>query len=356
MTVKMIGDTPLELRFNIVTKILTKAKMNRAIVEDFIHNLPPPIPDDEIEHHAAGFRPVKLTPFKKPRDFEKEIISQLLPFEFERKYLGKQGLVIQQALIFWILPDISVFCGEKNAVMRAYQRFQHEFRKTVSDMRLQLPDFEWYYFLKQFEMLQRKKVWLKGEREGEPPPTDIAKGVSIDSIHDVDTEWERESDQAKKIIAKKAGDSTEDLATIVSILQGRMLRSMVINVSMENEQRLVRLSMGGRIFVRRKQLTPKPVRKKRRRPKKREDVVGEETKRIVWGLEFARRVLKAYEKWRSSPVDKRLPSDDVYKIIDKKVDALIKPVLQYDLRARLQTLKKLRNELKSQEALLDKED
>lgn len=331
----IIGTNSLDLRFNIVARIQSRIDVSLEKARELVNNLPQIEHDDTPKYQTTGFKPVELVSIEHPCPFEQNIINQLITFEFERSYTGKRGLVVQQALIFWIFPDIFIFCGEKGIVRRAFQRIEYELSEVLGDVAFKAPEFEWYYYLRLFEILERKKQWIASNRSTEPPSTEIAKGVEMSSIHDVDAEWEKESPQAKKVSAKKAGDSTEDISTAFSIIQGRPMKAVALFVTMEGEGCLVKLGAGGRILV----------RKKVRTPKEGEEPRAIESKRIVWGLEFASRLLEAYEDWKKLPVDKMLPSGDIYEIIHGKVSDLNK-ILRRELKKRLAELEKLRKELK----------
>lgn len=332
-----LGEESIQLRFNYIARVTFEEEIDKKKAIRAIKGLPEVENITEGESH--GYRLVVIKPQEYQHKYQNRLIKSLISVQYERRFFAESGLNIWNLLVFWLFPDFIVFSGRKDAIEKAVLSFKENLAQKGLEIELKPPDFEWYYLMKVFESCQEARIWESGrdfldEEEEEGGPPEIAEGVVAQSIHDVSLEWERDSIQAKIIDAKKAKDCTQDLATGVAILEGRELRSVLLYLTMEDKGRFIRLKRGGSIFVLKKQAV---------------EVPETEQERLLWGLEFARRLYDAYEVWKRLSIDDRLPTKSVYRKIHEQVKESIAPILKKGLDERLSELKVLREDLKRRE-------
>jgi len=277
--------------------------------------------------HFCGFRIRSLQGISYQREYTKRWQEQTIVVEYQIYTMDE----LRPIYIFWQYPDFIIFCGRQEIVEYGRIHLENELRQRGILATFTELECDHYYFLKIYETCQETQIWMSSGLDRESPP-EIADGVIANSMQDVSTELDKKSDQARIVQAKGSSDCTRDLTTALSVLVGRKLRRILVSIDMEEKVYLVRLSSTGKVFVRK----PSKISKSN---------FQEELSRLLWGLEFTKRIANAYSKWLEM-AENRLPNEDVYVRSRDVVRKLVEPVLKNSLNERLKELKDERKKLK----------
>lgn len=327
----VLGEEKLRLNLNFVGTIRTERAFSISEIRSLLRKLV----RIYTEGHSEYYEPLIFPRHEDYPPYARQVLGKVAPILFRRKRTRLEAIELRQVLIFWIQPDLVIFIGERKDVNKAVKHFRLALKELGVPIEFEVPRFPPHYMLYLFEKVQKYRKWSRDSgpvpegKEMQPPK--LARGVELLSIRDVSSEWEKESDQAKLVSAKKARDSTADITTQITILQGRGLKDILMHVVMEHTSRFVRIQRGG--FLR---VLKKTVRK--RKSARTED-------RLLWALEFATRLVESYYQWIELPVDKHLVSDDVYLEIRSNVQVEMQEVIE-SIDERLSNLDAFRQELK----------
>lgn len=336
-----LGEEPIRLRFNYIAKLSMKEARSIRQVRAAVQSLT--TSENEFQEAREGYSPIVIKQERASHSYTRVILKNLVSIVYRRVITGEYRNELRSIQIFWVYPDFIVFNGRKDTVQRAVSSFMYYMKEKDFELTLESPKFDWIYFTHLFGLRQTRKLWERTHSvydtdysKKKKPSIDIAKGVELRAIHDASSEWEVESTQAKKVIAKDAGDSTEDLPTLVSLLGGRRLKAVLLSVMMEEESRYVRLSQGGRIYI---------LKKQRSESRKRRKEADSELSRLLWAIEFAQRINNAYADWYQL-MEKRVPPNKVYEDIDTELRLKIQPVLTNGCTNRIAELDQERKRIR----------
>jgi hypothetical protein len=332
-------DKSKQLRFNMVGRIQIDKKIEFAKMISLVDKLCSE--SYHQENRSAKFTRVSFD-LEKADDFTKETLSNLIVNRYVRQVQGEERDVV----FFWFYPHFLIMNGRRTEISKAIGSFRFGLFDQGVKFTLQQPMFEWYYFLGFFEKVAARRQWLRNrdilDTSAKGPSTEIAQGVRIVSIHDVSSVGEIDPTQAQSIIAKGSGDATQDLSTGVSFLEGRKPTSVLIYGTVDEKPVYVRLFQGGRLHVLKRNLPDDASYSSD----------DSDMERLSIGLQFSKRIIKAYFDWSRMPVDKMLPTGEVYKHIHKSVESRITPLLNSAVSERLEELKVIRKDLKRKQKRL----
>lgn len=331
--ISILGEESITLRFNYIARVNLEEKVSRNKAIEILRKLPKKVTGKYGENY--GFQDIDIQAMRYTKKYMNNLLNKLIATTYHFRVAKKRE--VSRIYIYWVYPDFIVFNGRKDVVERAVTHFTNSLERLGLVLTFDRLDFEWFYLLKVFEICQEMGIWRKGNLVNRGIPPELAQGIIVQTIEDVSTEWEKESTQAKIVVAKGAHDCTCDLSTGVTILQGRDLKSLIAVVEMEENQKEVRLSKGGSILIRVSHAS-KDARTSQY-----------EVARLLWGLELTQRLYFAHSDWLKLSLEERLPHEDVYRRTHEMVVKEIEPVLTKSLDTCLKKMKDLREELKRQE-------
>lgn len=334
----VIGAETIRINLNFVARVKTELDVTRGEVQFFFEKLTQRY---TREDSAEFYLPLR---FPNHEDYEEHAV-RLLDRIDALQYVRRQEIRgipdYGQVLIFWIQPDLIVFNGTKTDTEKAVKHFKLAMNEKGVALRFQRPLFPHQYMLKLYETCHGYMMWQRistpFDANRYEPSNLIARDTRLYSIHDVSSEWTWESDQAKQVSAKRARDSTADLTTQLSILQGRGLKSIQLHVDMDGIDRYVRIRRRGIIKVLKKQTGI------------RSDKAQREEERLLWALEFASRLTEAYWNWHQAPVENYVVSPNLFIDIQENVRERINPILENALQERLNALEELKERIAESE-------
>ncbi|MHA1168537.1 MAG: hypothetical protein ACTSRU_11990 [Candidatus Hodarchaeales archaeon] len=335
-------DLTRQLRFNILAKVRIEEEVEFKRMKKIIDGFGTAVPNNE--DFASKFSGITFDLDKTTTD-TKKTFSEIIA---TRYYRGVDS-EIRDVVIFWFYPQILILNGRRSEVKRALNALRFRLLKDNIKFTLEEPEFEWYYFLKIFEIAAERRYWTRTrditDSKDKGPSTKIAQGINLVSIHDVSSVGEIDPIQAQKIIVKGSGDATQDLSTGVSFLEGRKPESVLIYGTVDKKPIYVRLYKGGRLHI-----------LKRNPPDDNcyESKEGE-MDRLAVGLQFSKRIINSYFDWLKKPVDDMLPTGILYDHIKESVESRIKPLLRESVSKRKKDLVSIRNEINSTQKKLDSE-
>lgn len=332
----VLGEEKLRLNFNFIGKIKTEKELGLKEIRVLFRRLVRSYGENLQEY----YEPLSFPRHKDYAPYAKKILQRVVPLLFRTKRKHLKAVELRQVMIFWIHPDLVIFVGERRDVKKSLKHFRLALAELNTPIDFESPRFPPHYMLYLFEKVQKYKDWSRSagpvSKDEDMKPPDIARDTALLAIRDVSSEWEKESDQAKLVSAKRARDSTADVTTQVTILQGRGLKDILMHIFMEGKSRFVRIQRGGFLRV------LKETTRRRQKPVRTED-------RLLWALEFVSRLIGSYYKWIELPVEKHLASDDVFVEIEKNVQVEMQKVIG-SLDERIREQNAFRQELKRNKA------